>query len=568
MSDEWLRAFGWLWAPRTRARGAGDDPTDSAVSTRRPELPAGCFRPGQRLSSDLTGSRWTVLDCRVGGMGVVYRVRDHADGVTRGVKALHPDLVGRVEARERFLKEATLWARLEPHPNVVAAEWIDIVGDQPVVVMEWAEGGDLAKRIADRSLRRNLALELAIELCDGVDFAHRRGGIVHRDLKPANCLLTRAGHLKVGDFGIATALLSINDSPLRQGGARSVRTGPAGTEGYMAPEQRGASFIPDVRADVYAFGVMLFEMVTFRLPPFDTLGRYLTVNVQAMVAEATRERLPRSLANLIADAVAPDVDARPSGFDVLRGELAAILSREYRVKAPLRTEAEPGSVVFWNNKAVGFHALGLHEEAVASYDRALEQLPGDPELWQNRGASLLGLDRFSEALECFERALASTPSDRDILNNKGLALLKLGAFDAAITCLTTAAESGPLDPLLCRNLGEALCQAGRIEEGLVWCRRGLSVDGRSSSLLELEGFALLALGEFEAAEESFASGLAIAPRRPGLWKGSGLVRARRGEDEAAVAAFDRCLAFGGDTSVREHRAAASDRLGKKNSAGQ
>lgn len=567
MAWDW---FDFPWGSGRRQTQDGGSGQPSPVDTPpagRAGLLRGVFGPGRQLYSDLTGTRWTVLEAKAGGMGVVYRVRDHADDVIRGMKALRPDFVSSVERRQRFLKEATIWVRLPPHPNVVTAEWVDVVEDQPVVIMEWVDSGDLESRIGRKDLRQDRALEYAIQFCDGMTFAHDQAGIIHRDVKPANCLLTSRERLKVGDFGIAAALHDfLGTITGQQSAGPAALTRPAGTEEYMAPEQR-SSASPDVRADVYAFGVMLFEMLTFRLPPVRTVADLPAVDRDALAERAKTRRLPQRLIDLILACVNFESAARPADFREVRGELGAVLSGPLHLPVPPVPGSSPGTIQYWNNKGVAFQALGLYADAIAAYDEALRQSPCDPELWQNRGAALLSLDRFAEAIECFDQALIYSPKDADILCNKGFAQLKLEDPRGAVATLEAAAQLAPSDPLVCRNLAQALCETGRLQDGLYWSRHGLAVDGRNPGLIEVEGFALLALGQVDAAMESFARGLVITPGRPGLWKGRGLVHSRREELNEAIESFDRALALGGyDRTLLRHKADVLRRMGQEEEA--
>jgi len=204
-----------------------------------------------------------------GGMGEVWRARDPRLGRDVAIKVLPAALANDPERLARFERECRLLASLN-HPHVASVLGLEDAGGAPALVMELVEGPTLAERIAkDGAIALPEALALARQVAEAVEYAHERG-IVHRDLKPGNVKLTPEGAVKVLDFGLAKALALDEASPsspqLTQSPTMSVGTQAGvllGTAAYMAPEQaRGKSV--DRRADIWAFGVVLFEMLTGR----------------------------------------------------------------------------------------------------------------------------------------------------------------------------------------------------------------------------------------------------------------------------------------------------------------
>ena len=208
------------------------------------------------------GSFEIVSPLGAGGMGEVYRAWDTRLDRTVAVKILRPDKVG---SRERFDREARVISRLS-HPHICA---LYDVGDQngtPFLVMEYLEGHTLADRLDDGAIPMAHALRYAVEICDALDEAHRHG-VIHRDVKPGNVMLTRDG-VKLLDFGLAklrqaeaddAAEETIEALHLTQEG------GILGTVWYMSPEQLEGRKV-DARTDLFAVGVVLYEMVTGRRP--------------------------------------------------------------------------------------------------------------------------------------------------------------------------------------------------------------------------------------------------------------------------------------------------------------
>jgi serine/threonine protein kinase len=158
---------------------------------------------GQVLHSSTTGHTYEVLEVKKGGFGAVYIVRKEDSGELYAPKTFQARYLWSDEDRERFEREAITWVMLDHHPNIVTARWVERIEGSPCLVLEYVHGGDLAQLLQKGSLPVERALELALQFCDGMAYAHHKLGIVRRDVKPSNCLLAKNGPLKVTDFGLA-----------------------------------------------------------------------------------------------------------------------------------------------------------------------------------------------------------------------------------------------------------------------------------------------------------------------------------------------------------------------------
>ena len=213
--------------------------------------------PLRRLApGSLLSGRYRIGTLRgVGGMGVVYGATDEQLGVSVAVKFLRPELAVDSTFMERFRRELIL-GRQVSHPNVVRIHDIGRDGDVHFLTMDLVAGSSLRELIEQRGpLDEPTAILILRQLAEALGAAHR-AGVVHRDLKPSNILIDEQGQVHVTDFGVAASLGS--DGPTRTGEV-------IGTLDYMSPEQARGDTV-DARSDIYALGIVLFEMLSGRLP--------------------------------------------------------------------------------------------------------------------------------------------------------------------------------------------------------------------------------------------------------------------------------------------------------------
>jgi Tol biopolymer transport system component len=225
--------------------------------------------PSDSAPAPLAGQRLGPYVLReqlgAGGMGEVYRARDDRLGRDVAIKLLPPHLAAYGDRRERFEREARLLAALN-HPHIASVYGLEegIVSGRPIsgIVLELVEGGTLAERLRRGALPRAEAVRAARQIAQALDAAHDRG-IIHRDLKPANVALTPEGDVKILDFGVGRWA-----APPGEPSQDATVTEPGlvlGTAGYMSPEQARGSVV-DKRTDIWAFGCVLYEMLTGRAP--------------------------------------------------------------------------------------------------------------------------------------------------------------------------------------------------------------------------------------------------------------------------------------------------------------
>ncbi len=275
----------------------------------------------QRFQTLLEGRYAIERELGRGGMATVYLARDLRHGRTVAIKLLQPEITTSLTA-ERFLREIQITAKLQ-HPNILGLFDSGAEDGLCYYVMPHVEGESLRDRLLwEKQLAVDTAVEVAIEVCSALAYAHSRG-VVHRDIKPENILFS-AGHAIVADFGIARALSE---------GQRSITAVgiPLGTPPYMSPEQAQGLDNIDHRSDLYALGCMLFEMVAGR-PPFVgvSIGKVIQQHLQSPPPSVRefRPEVPATLDPILAKALVKNPAGRYQTAEEMLGALRLVAATE------------------------------------------------------------------------------------------------------------------------------------------------------------------------------------------------------------------------------------------------
>jgi len=489
-------------------------------------------------------------------MGIVYVVYDHewreafaAKTYMDEVFALNPVLA------DRFRREALIWVNLDLHQNVTQARFVETIGGKPFLFLEYVSGGDLSRWIGTPRLTEDLpqVLRFAIQFCDGMNHALSKGIKAHRDIKPQNCLITEDATLKVTDFGLAKVF---DDARMEEGKGVKIDEGEraqgrlqlgltctgvaAGTAPYMAPEQFDDAKHVDVRADIYSFGAMLFEMVSGRLPFYgQTWEEYKFLH---------KNQKPPSLGignpaleGLIQKCLAKDREARFADFGELRERLAELYTELTGEAAPQPVTGEKLTAVDWNNKGGSLANLGRRAEALECFKRALEINPHLAGAWNNQGNALADLGRPAEALECYQRALEINPHYAEAWYNQGNVLERLGRPAEALECYRRSLEINAHLAAAWYNQGNALAKLGRPAEAVECYRRSLEISPHDAEAWNNQGNALADLGRRAEALECYQRALEINPHYASAWNNRGSALADLGRPAEALECFKRAL---------------------------
>jgi len=251
-----------------------------------------------------------------GGMGVVYKAEDTKLQRMVALKFLSSELTREPEAKARFVREARAAAALD-HANICTVHEIDEAEDRIFIAMAFIEGQSLKEKIQTGPLALPEALDLVAQVAEGLREAHEKG-MIHRDIKPANIMITPGGQAKILDFGLA----------ISPGATRVTRLGTTlGTIGYMSPEQAQAQAV-DHRTDIWSTGVMLYEMVTGKLPfqaDHEQATIHLILNEEPPRIRSHRSDAPRQLEEIIEKCLSKATGERYENAEALKKDLELLV---------------------------------------------------------------------------------------------------------------------------------------------------------------------------------------------------------------------------------------------------
>jgi tetratricopeptide (TPR) repeat protein len=393
-------------------------------------------------------------------------------------------------------------------------------------------------------------VRLAMQCCDGMSHGLGQGLQVHRDIKPSNCLITSDGALKLTDVSLApvfdgleakpdsTPALSVHRFQVGPGHLGTV----AGTCTHMAPELFDDPRQVDVRVDIYAFGVLLFQMATGKLPFSGQTWQELAHLHRTQPLPTLSPQLA-GLGPLLETCLAKDPAQRLANFHAVREQLDALYVRLTNTPAPLPGVGSALEAIGWTNTGAALDNLGRHQAALACYDRALAIDACHELAWVHRGTSLEALGQMEDALACCDRALQLNPHSEQALLAKGMMHGAVGQLEEARQYCDRALKINPRSEQAWVNMGTALDALGRRTEALGCYNNALTLNPRNAQAWFNAGVVLGDMGRHEEALGCCERSLALNPRNEQAWVNRGLTLAELLRSEEALTCFDRALAL-------------------------
>ncbi len=282
--------------------------------------------------STFAGRYQVIEELGRGGMGIVYRASDTKLKRTVALKFLPAELAVDPEIRERFVREARAAAALD-HPHICTIHEIDETDGKLFISMAYIEGQTLRDKLRQGALELAESLEVAIQVAQGLEEAHKKG-VIHRDIKPANIMVTSRGLVKIMDFGLA-----------KVSGARATREGVVmGTLAYMSPEQARGEPV-DRNSDIWSLGVVVYEMITGSLPfpgEKDALIVNGILNGEPIPVARLRPGIPAELERIVGRALVKNPQERYQSASEIRADLELLLQNMREGRALPETSEDRG----------------------------------------------------------------------------------------------------------------------------------------------------------------------------------------------------------------------------------
>jgi serine/threonine-protein kinase len=499
------------------ANGGESNPPMSTLAdhTLHTMLDAGMMEAPARPGSAGTVDRFEVVrTLGVGGMGLVLLAREPATGATVAIKMVRPDLVTDQAVVRAFLREAQHMVRMA-HPNILKVVEVSDRKAGPYYVMPYIETGSLADRIRPgHALAAEETLAIARQIAEALAYAHSRG-IIHRDLKPANVLIDAQGRAYLTDFGLLRTVF--NDSMLDV-----TKTSAEGTAPYMSPGiARGRA--EDTRCDIYAFGAMLYEMLTGDPPYQAPTVQAILDSIAARPPRPVREVNPAAPAALVAiaeNAMARELRDRYAEMSDVVRDLARVAAAQAPLGPHGRAAARVGRwiglaaavlVVLGATVLVAgvLAAFGIRHvrkqqwlEARAEESRPAQTAQAgrlDAERLAARGWQLWGQRQLAEAEQVFTQAVAADPDCADAWNGLGWARqnqgMPLNAKEAFEHCVALDPKhAGALN-----GLGVIARMQGRTDEAIACWERAVQALPQATAALSGLAATYMELAQYEKA---------------------------------------------------------------------
>ncbi|NDD27071.1 MAG: serine/threonine-protein kinase [Proteobacteria bacterium] len=532
-------------------------------------LPRGALHPGHTSSGgsmiSATIGRYHILqELGRGGMGVVYKGHDPVLQRSVAIKILGQQLVGNPESKERFIREAQAAARLN-HPNIAGIYDINEQDGIYYLVLEFIPGKNLDTILREHKgpMAVQEALKYFIPAAQALDYAHQHS-IIHRDVKPANILVREGDEaVKVADFGIAR--VEAETSGLTQ------QNQLLGSLYYISPEQiRGEK--PDRRLDIYALGIMLYEMLTGDLPfKADNAGQLMQLHLTAQPKPPTifNLHIPRNVETAILKALAKDPAERFQNVQDLLNALKQeelpeemfqtkispaeaalhnILGNNYYKQGKLdlailewqkATALDPYNALTHNNLGTAFDGVGKLSEAVDEYTQAVKLNPNNFVAHYNLGSAHYRKGNLDESIEEYRVVSVLNPKFAPAYYNLGNGLYKQGKLDLAIEAWQKALILNPQFAEVLYNLGNAYQKKGRKEEAADCWKKALELDPQFAIAQYNLAAQALKEGDIETAYEMWSKSIEINPEFAEAHYNIGNLHYERGNIDIAITEWEK-----------------------------
>jgi serine/threonine protein kinase len=513
------------------------------------------YKSGERIAGE-----YSVLKVLGGeqqsGMGVVYLVQGREIPRPVVLKTYQHHLS--VEAKRQFMSEAHAWIRAGAHINIVQAHWVREIANQLFVAAEYVspdeEGrNNLTHFLNEGQLRPEVILLWATQFCYGMDYARSKGVLAHRDIKPDNLMIDQTATLKVTDFGLAKSMESDAATTKKHGWwlfrrvesietVSKTRTGSAmGTLPYMAPEQFLDAKSVDHRADIYSFGIILYQMVTGNAYPFKIRHDSQDIGSEFFQAHSTQAPLPveSPLMPIISRCLEKSPEHRYATYDAFLADLRSV-ARQLHITLPKVVHVAKEDVELYA-QAQSYVALGDKDRAMKAINEYVSKYAENECGWTEKGRIHFERGEYWEGLAATKQSLKVNPYNTHAWNNLGILLNRTNAtitevknaFEKALSfdSYNTAAMINLIGPLV---LQKEYLAAAKLSAKALKLRPDKPLIRQQSEALLKE---LLIEKDLEAVKSLLSGWTEARPADTEAWHNLGLISLEEGALDRAIDCF-------------------------------
>lgn len=500
-----------------------------------------------------------------GGFGIVYLVYSNETRSFYAMKTFRDEFLLDDHTRAMFKKEAQVLVDLDSHPYLIKNYFVEEIAGRLYIVMEYIASDEPGLNILEGYIERQppdliQSLRWAIQFCHGMEFAYAKGIRCHRDIKPANIMINQQKMVKISDFGLAGIISSIEKVSRAPGIKPSVlveagqtRAGASfGTPSHMPSEQFENAAACDERSDIYAFGIVLYQMASAGAIPFmakppqnntpQEFNRFWD-EMHRLHQQAPVPLLDSPLFPIIQKCLAKNPAQRFPSFSSLRQKLELhLLKISGEVVNP--PDQKEMNAAEWLNKGLSLKNLGRFSDAQICYDKALELNPAPDTsslAWSNKGSCFLTAGRVTESIESLDKAIELNPKNEKAWSNKGFALHQSNRFQEALACYDKAIESLPNFAIAWNNKAFTSLAIRDYDRVIQSADQALKFDPRLDAAWINKGAAFYARGLLKEALACYDKALEINPRGSVSWYNKGLCLTDLQLHREAVAVFDRAI---------------------------
>jgi tetratricopeptide (TPR) repeat protein len=576
------------------------------------QIPDPTIAPGPTAPLRIAG-RYEVVTTLTGGMGIVYLCRDHATNQAVALKTFKPEFLSHRLARDLFLREGTMWVELGSHPHIVRAHRVERIGDgrEVYLVLEWVvepkgKGGPSLRSwlYPGQPLPLEQSLLFTLQVARGMKYAvNKIPGLIHRDLKPENILIGYDGIAKVTDFGLASTISGVSEqlglnTPAGENRQRTqVTQGIVGTPLYMPPEQWLHEPL-DERADIYALGCILYELITGNVAAEgETQDELRAVHLSGRIKPPPAS-MPNEVVTILQAMLATDRERRFRNWQdvevAVAGAYTAVSGKEAplaQVRTDITREDRIAAGESYNMMGLSYLDIGKLSVAVMYFEQAVgvgraeESAKLEGVGLSNLGLAYVAMGYVDRALEFFEEHLSIAHKLDDqaeecrALGNLGRAYRRLGKQEEAIRlherelAIARKLNDQFKEAVALYSLGETYREYGDVPQAVSLFKKSLTISreigdrARVRSILNGMGRVYLDSNDIKEAAALFRQSLEIA-REMGDRIGEGIALGslgdlyrKTGKPDRAIELYNLALTISQESNDRRQELRNLNRLG-------